>query len=384
MYNIDITPRPTVAIIDLDALESNYAALRSFVDPCGIMGIVKANAYGHGLVACAKQLERSGVQALGVGFLEEGVKLRRCGVRSPILVLGGIFEGQLRHFLDFELEMTASSQDKLAAIDAAAAASGTRAKVHLKIDTGMNRIGVRPQSAEALVEAACKARNCEVVGVFSHLATADELELSAAREQIEAFSGLHAALSRKLPGARWHLANSAAMLRLPESRFDQVRPGISLYGVDPAPGLSLPIELAPVMKLQSRVVYFKVIHAGAGVSYGHRWRAQRQTRIVTLPLGYGDGYTRHYSNCAQVLIRGKRYPVVGSVCMDQLMVDIGDGEAYNGDEVVLIGSQGSERVTAAELAELSGTVPHEVTTAINSRVPRTYVRGGKRLSEEQV
>ncbi|MCB0343771.1 MAG: alanine racemase [Bdellovibrionales bacterium] len=384
MHDSDITPRPTVATIDLDALEHNFSVLNSFVAPAKVMAVIKANAYGHGLLACGRQLERCGAAALGVAFLEEGVALRKAGLKLPILVLGGIFEGQIQDFLTYDLDITASSLEKLTAINARAAESGKRARVHLKIDTGMNRIGVRAGSAPALVEAAVKASHCDVVGIFSHLATADEEPLDDAREQVALFKEVLSGVQSLIPDAVPHIANSAAMLRIKESQLGMVRPGVALFGNEPSPGLRLPVELRQVMKLESRVVFFKVIPAGAGVSYGHRWRAEKQSRLVTIPLGYGDGYTRHYSNVASVLIRGKRYPVVGSVCMDQLMVNIGDDEAYNGDEVVLIGAQGGEKITAGELAELSGTVPHEVTTAISSRVPRRFIRGGKQIKESQV
>lgn len=384
MHDSDITPRPTVATIDLDALEHNFSVLKSFVTPAKVMAVIKANAYGHGLVACGRQLERCGADCLGVAFLEEGAALRKAGVKIPILVLGGIFEGQIPHFLAFDLDITASSLDKLGAINAAAAHAGKRAKVHLKIDTGMNRIGVRAESAYSLVEASIKAAHCDVVGIFSHLANADEEPLDDARRQVAAFKKVLSEVREMIPDAVAHIANSAATLRIEESRFDMVRPGVVLFGNEPSPGLRLPIELRQVMKLESHVVYFKVIPKGAGVSYGHSWRAKKQTRIVTIPLGYGDGYTRHYSNKTFVLIRGKRHPVVGNVCMDQLMVDIGEAQAHNGDEVVLIGSQGQEKITASEIAELSATVPHEVTTAINQRVPRRYLRGGKVLLESEV
>jgi len=363
--------------IDLDALTHNFAVLRALSAPAKFMAVVKANAYGHGLIPCAQHLEELGVDYFGVALVEEGIALRRAGIKQPILIFGGIFGGQIGRYLDFDLELTASSVEKLRAIDEVARERTMIAKVHLKFDTGMGRIGVRPEGAAALCEAATELKHISVRGIFSHLASADSPDPSQTREQIELFERCVSAAQRLSPPPLAHLANSGAVIQHPAARFDMVRAGIALYGVVPEDHLSDQLPLKPVMSISSRVVYFKVVKAGAGVSYGSTWRAPHDSRIVTVPIGYGDGYPRALSNKASVLIRGKRYPIVGNICMDQVMVNIGHGEAYNGDEVVVIGSQGNASVGVSELARLAGTVPHEILTALNLRIPRRYHRGGK-------
>ncbi len=365
--------RPTVMEVDLDALAHNFAQIRSHVAPAKVMAVVKANAYGHGLIPCAKQLVAVGADALGVALVEEGIALRRAGIDIPILVFGGIFGSQIRYFLDYDLEITASSVSKLEAIEWTAQALGKRAKVHLKVDTGMERIGIHYYTAHTLFEKALRVQYCDVVGVFSHFATADSADQSFLTTQLERFlKCLTFFTERSKPVPVRHIANSAAVLANPATHLDLVRAGVILYGVSPTTRLVGRLDLKPVMSLRSRVVFFKVVRAGAGVSYGHTWFAERDTRVVTVPIGYGDGYFRALSNRGSVLIRGKRYPIVGSVCMDQTMVDLGDGEAFNGDEVVLIGEQGSVSLSVNELADIVETTPHEVLTSTNLRVPRRY------------
>lgn len=369
----DIVLRPTTAYIDLEALRRNVAAVRARVGGRRIMGIVKANAYGHGLLRIARALIDLGVEELGVAFLEEGIALRRSGITAPILVLGGIIGNQIRFFLEHDLQITASSPFKLAKIEEVAKEMGRRAQIHLKIDTGMERIGIHWESAPRLFEAALAARHCEIRGVFSHLASSESADRTYTRLQIERFDAALDFFRRcGLPTPVRHLANSGAVLQHPDALHDMVRPGLMLYGLYPSPEVERTVELNPVLSLKTRVVYFKVVRAGSPVSYGGRWVAPRDTRVVTLPVGYGDGFSRGLSNRGAVLINGRRYPIVGAVTMDALMVDIGQDSAYNGDEVVLIGAQGGERITCEELAELLETIPYEILTSINTRVPRRY------------
>ena len=366
--------RPTQVVVNLDRLAANFRAIRRKVAPAKVMPILKANAYGHGLVEVARLMERLGADYLGVAVLEEGLLLRRAGVKTPILVLGGIWGSQIPEFLRADLTLTASSIEKLEAIDRAAEAMGITARVHLKIDTGMERIGVHYYNAEGFLEAALKCRHVRVEGIFSHFARADEADPAPSHLQLERFNEVLSFYERRgLPMPIRHMANSAAILRFPEAYFDMVRPGILLYGVYPSAEVPHTVEVAPALSWKTRVVYFKVTKPGHGVSYGWTWAPDRMTRIVTLPVGYGDGYFRSMSGKAHVLIRGRRYPVVGRICMDQMMVDIGWETAYNGDEVVLIGEQGDERITVEDLAEWAGTIPYEVLTNINTRVPRLYV-----------
>jgi alanine racemase len=337
------------------------------------MAVVKANAYGHGLLECAPVLAAEGVDAFGVALVEEGVELRRAGISKPILVFGGILTDQIEVYIKSDLDLTASSVSKISYIDRVAAKLTRRARIHLKIDTGMGRIGVRPETAPELFAAAQDAKHCDVVGIFSHLATADESDHSYTELQTRRFGDTCALWSGATAPVR-HLANSAAVIAHPDTYFEMVRPGIGLFGVMPGPELQNTLQLRPVMKVSSRIVYFKVVRAGESVSYGRSWRASVDSRIVTVPIGYGDGYPRALSNKGAVLIRGKRYPIVGRVCMDQILVNIGNDEAYNGDEVVLVGQQGGERITLEEIADQVGTIPYEILTALNLRIPRLLLR----------
>jgi alanine racemase len=337
---------------------------------------LKANAYGHGLVAVAQKLERTGVPYLGVAYLEEGLRLRESGVRTPVLVLGGIIGSQIPRFIEHDLTLTASSIDKLNAIDLCAAQLRKPARVHLKIDTGMERIGVHWYSAEPLLEAAARAKHVIVEGVFTHFANADESDLTHARLQLERFEEVLRFYERRsLPAPLRHAANSGAILQLRESWFDFVRPGILFYGASPTTQLPLTLPVRQAIRWLTRVVFFKVVKPGSPVSYGSTWVPRDMTRVITLPVGYGDGYLRSMSSQAEVIVHGARRKVIGRICMDQVMVDLGWNTSYNGDEVVLLGAgnETSSPIRIEELASWAGTIPHEVLTNINTRVPRVYL-----------
>lgn len=370
--------RPTTAFVDLDALRRNLDRLRARVGGAKVMAIVKANAYGHGLVPVSRALLRFGADALGVAFLEEGIALRRAGVHAPVVVLGGIIGNQISHFLEHDLEITASSVFKLEQIEEVAKAMQKTARIHLKVDTGMERIGMHWDTAAGLFEAAVRSPHVELAGVFSHLANSDAADPGYTRLQLERFLEATSYFERRgLPTPTRHLANSGAILQHPDTYFDMVRPGISLYGLYPSTAVARSVELEPVLSLKTRVVYFKVVRAGSPVSYDGTYVPARDTRVVTLPVGYGDGYSRGLSNRAHVLIHGKRHPVVGRVTMDATMIELGGDSAYNGDEVVLIGRQGEEQIDCEELAAHLGTIPYEVLTNLNTRVPRVYVEDGR-------
>jgi len=365
--------RPTRIRVDLPSIGHNLAQIRVRTG-VPVMAIVKADAYGHGLVPVARYLAAQGVDQLGVAFLEEGLALRSAGIATPILVLGGIFGPQLNQFLANDLEITVSSLDKLRQVEAAAEALGKRAVIHLKVDTGMERIGVHSETCGLFIAAAVASRWCEIRGIYSHLACADDPASKMTMEQVQRFAEACAHFDRLgAPMPVRHLANSGGVLNFPETHLDLVRPGILLYGVYPDPAAKRTVVARPALSLHSQVVYFKVVKAGRTISYGATYRVERDSRVVTVPIGYGDGYPRALSNSGQVLVRGKRYPISGRICMDQFMVNIGWDSAYNEDEVVLIGSQGDEAIRVEDVAAWAGTIPYEILTGLNQRIPRTYL-----------
>jgi alanine racemase len=368
-----LSQRPTRVEVALGAARHNLAQVRQLT-AAKVMPVVKANAYGHGILEMSRFYEAEGVDALAVGFLEEGILLRTNGIELPILVLGGMLSDQAGEFIQYNLIPTVSSMTKAEQMAAAARAQGVLTGVHLKIDTGMERIGVHRENALPFVEQAMELTGIRVDGIYSHFATADLPDDTFAPEQLQAFLDLLDEIEKsgiKIPLR--HLANSAGLIRFPEAHLDMVRPGLMLYGCYPAAWLAEQVDLQPVLSLKSQVAYFKVVAAERGISYGHRHVTGFQTRVVTVPVGYGDGYDRGLSNRGEVLIGGKKLPVTGTICMDQFMVDIGPaGSAWNGDEVVLIGNQGEECITVEEIAHTLGTVPWEVLTRLNTRIPRVY------------
>ncbi len=369
--------RLTRAEVDRQALKFNFDGIRKRIGPnVKMMGVVKANAYGHGMIEVARALVDFGIDHLGAGFLEEGILLREKGIRVPVLVLGGVLGDQVRQFLEHDLEITISSVEIAERVEREIQATGgKKAKVHLKIDTGMERIGVHAENASHFVETVCRLKNLEVIGIYSHFATADEKDKSFACTQLERFQNLLDALHKlgiEIPLR--HIANSGAVLDLPESYYSMVRPGIMMYGYYPSPGTSESIPLRPVLSLKSKIVFIKEVPPGRGISYGRKYTTSKKTKIATVPIGYGDGYSRRLTNNTEVLIRGKRYPVVGVICMDQLMVDVGlDAEVHVGDDVVLIGRENDANISAWEIANKLGTIPYEVLTGIAGRVPRVVL-----------
>ena len=376
--------RPTYVEVDLSRITENYRAIQARAAPAAVMPILKANAYGHGLIEVGRHLETLDVPYLGVAFLEEGILLREAGIETPILVLGGILDNQVPLFLDYNLTLTASSIEKLTQIDKAALAKGITAKVHLKIDTGMERLGVHYYNADGLLEAALACNHCQVEGIFSHFANSDSADLRSAEVQLDRFHKvLNFYQERNLPLPMRHMANSGAILQMPLSHFDMVRAGILLYGVYPSTDVPRSVLVRPALSWKSRVVYFKVVKPNHPVSYGSTWQSDHMVRVVTVPVGYGDGYFRSLSNKTQVIIRGKSYPVVGRICMDQMMVNIEWDSAYNGDEVILIGESstpGNGAITCDQLADLAGTIPYEILTNINTRVPRLYTNANSAVN----
>ncbi|MCH7962743.1 MAG: alanine racemase [Bacteroidetes bacterium] len=365
--------RPTRVEVDLNAIKENYQKIKEHVGSCKIMPILKANAYGHGLLRIARFFEELNADYLGVAVVEEGILLREKGINIPILVLGGVWGNQVPLFLKHNLAITASSIDKLNQINDTAGQMKVKAIVHLKIDTGMERIGVHYYNAEKFLDAAYKCKNIEVEGIYSHFANSDAADLTYAKLQLERFKEVLSFFEkRSIETPYRHFSNSGALLQLPEANFDMVRPGIMLFGIYPTKEVNKTVEIKPALTWKSLVVYFKVIMPNHPVGYDSTFTTDHNIRAVTIPVGYGDGYLRSMSHKAEVLIRGKRYPVIGTISMDQIVINIDNDSAYNGDVVILLGDDGANIITCQELADWAGTNPYEILTNINTRVPRVY------------
>ncbi len=366
--------RPTVAVIDRDALEHNYREAVRCAGGRKILAVVKAQAYGHGAVQISRQLLRCGVDMLGVALVEEGKELRAAGIDAPILLMGSLFPEQAEAAVALGLTPAVYTIPVARALSDAAQKLKTSVSVHVKIDTGMGRIGLSPADATAFIMELRRFPGIDVQGMMTHFADADLREKQFAAKQMELFE----LLIRDLVTARIdiplrHAANSAAVLDFNRALFTMVRPGLMLYGYNPLERDQDDGGLHPVLSLVTRIAYVKKVAAGVPISYGRTFVAKRESLIATLPIGYADGYSRSLSNRGEVLLRGRRIPVVGRVCMDMTMIDVTDvAGVCEGDEVVLIGSQGSERITASDIAVKTGTIPYEVLCGISSRVPRIY------------
>ena len=359
--------RPTYLEINLPQLRKNLQAIRAHVAPAKVMPMVKANAYGHGVDGLAPFIEPD-VDYFGVALVEEGVHLRQLGITKPILVAGGTLPEQIPLFLEYDLILTASSPELLAAAESAAESTNKKLTAHLKIDTGMERVGVHEYEAISFLEQSLQCKHVLIEGIYTHFANSEDPQLTHARQQLERFQEvLRFYEKRSLPTPIRHMSNSAAVLQFPESHMDMVRPGVMFYGIYPV-GVEHTVEIAPILKWRSQVAFSKITLPGRPVSYGSLWQSDVPTRIVTIPCGYADGYFRRMTNQAQVIVNGKKYPQVGRICMDQFMVNLGDDEAQVGDEVVLLG----DGITAYDLANWAGTNEYEVLTNISARVPRLY------------
>ncbi|MGI6128575.1 MAG: alanine racemase [bacterium] len=370
--------RPTWAEIDLRGVKNNLVAIKSLVGPkVKVMSVVKANAYGHGAIEIAETLAEAGTDRLAVATLDEAVALREAGLRLPILVMGTNIPGEgVEAAIHYDIAQALCTEEFAQALSLAAKRLNKSAKVHLKIDTGMGRIGVRPEDAVGFMKKMDGLLGLKFEGVFSHFAVADELDKEYTSQQERYFQEALNALSQEgYVFSCQHLANSAGILDFPETHFDMVRPGCILYGCWPGPDSQKKITLHSTLTLKTRIVFLKTVSAGTAISYGLTYTAPSERVLATLPIGYADGYPRGLSNKGYVLVRGKRCPIVGRVCMDQCIIDVTDlpGVAL-GDEVVLIGKQGDDEISVADLAELCGTIDLEILCGITSRVPRVYIK----------
>ncbi len=364
--------RPTIATVDLGAIRHNLAVARRLAPNQAICAVVKADGYGHGINEVGMTLDRAGVEWLAVALVEEGINLRRVGVKTDILVLGSALGGTLYELVTHNLTPAIYRLDQIEALGMAA--RGKQLKFHLKIDTGMARLGVPLGELNDLLEGLKRYPQLTLDGVMTHFANADLADREFNNAQLRLFNGALATVREHGFKPTWvHISNSAAVLSYPEAHIGLVRPGLVIYGLDPLEKRR-EIGLVPAMSWLTRPVHLKTIPAGTRVSYGGRWVAQRETRLMTLPVGYADGYPRALSGKAQVLICGQRAKVVGNICMDLCMVDVTDvPDATLDDEVVLMGRQKGEEITAYELAAWADTIPYEIICGVGSRVPRYYI-----------
>lgn len=373
--------RDTVAIVDLDAIAHNVGRFRrSLPDSCRLMAAVKANAYGHGAIPVARTALAAGATDLAVAFLDEALELRAAGITAPILVLGHTSERGIERALEEGITLTVFDDASVKKILRVAERTGRRARLHIKVDTGMGRIGLWEDRAVPFVEQWVRDSRVMVEGIYTHFATADEADKGYAREQHERFLRILRQLEKKgirIPVA--HCANSAVSIDLPEWSYGMIRLGISMYGYYPSTKVNRRrIRLRPALTLKTRIVHLKRPPAGIGVSYGKTAVVNGSQWIATLPIGYGDGYSRQLSGRGSALVRGRRVPVIGRVCMDQTMLDVTSAMPVKvGDEVVLYGKQGSEEIHVDEVADLLGTISYEVTCMLGQRIPRIYLQSGR-------
>lgn len=362
--------RPVWVEVDLSAIKDNVRNIKAFISsPTALMAVVKANAYGHGLVPVAKAAVDSGAERLGVALVEEAAELRQAGINVPIQLLSEPPAETAPLIVRDNLIPAVYSINLAQALSRAAEAAGTQIIIHLKADTGMHRVGIAAGNVVEFHRAISHLPGLRIEGIFTHFACADNPRDPFTARQLKIFLDL----KKNLPGVSiWHAANSAGALFMPQSHLDMVRIGIAMYGLEPSatPG---PIPLKPALSLKTKISWTQELGPGEGVSYGLTYKAQRQVKVATLPIGYGDGYSRLLSNQGKVLINGQRVNIVGSICMDQLLIELGEAGGAPGDEVVLIGKQNGERISAEELASLIGTINYEIVCMINGRVPRIYV-----------
>jgi alanine racemase len=374
----------TYAEIDLDAIAHNVAALKTHVGPTvEVMAVVKANAYGHGAIQVARVALESGAGRLAVARVAEGVQLRRAGLTCPILVMGYAVPDESVAVVEHGLTATVNTPEVARAVSGRAVGLGRTATVHVKVDSGMGRFGLLPEEVVPFVDEIAGLPGLDLEGIYTHFAVADLPDKTYTRQQFATFRQVLDAVERA--GHRFrvrHAANSAATLDLPETHLDAVRVGIAIYGLRPSDEVEPAVPLRPALSLKSRVARLRTLPAGSSISYGRTFVTQRPTPVVLVPVGYGEGYHRLLSNRGAVLIGGRRAPIVGRVCMDQFVVDVSHipGVA-EGDEVVLIGAQGDQRITAEEIAGLAGTINYEVTTGLLQRIPRLFLRGGEVVDE---
>lgn len=375
--------RDVWAEIDLDALAHNMREIKRISKCDEILAVVKADAYGHGAADVAPVLLRNGATGLAVAVITEALELRREGIDAPVMILGHTPLEYVEDIVAYGIEQTVFSLEYAKALSKEAQKQERIVKIHIALDTGMGRIGFLPreESVEEILEIS-KLPNVELEGVFSHFSSADEKDLSYTNEQLQTFISFTESLIHNGVAPRiLHIANSAALIRLEKTHFQSVRPGIALYGYLPSREIGRDrISLKPVLTLKTRIVHLKTLEKGKYIGYGRAYQTERESMIATIPIGYADGYARALTGKAKVIAKGKLVPLVGRVCMDQCMLDVTEVPSLKvGDEVILLGEEEGVRFNADDMAELLGTISHEVLSTIGKRVPRVYIEGGKRI-----
>lgn len=368
------------AEIDLDAARNNIEQIRKITsNEAGIMAVVKADAYGHGAFELAKVFLKYGADRLAVATIDEAEQLRLQGIDNPILILGCTHTSRINDIVKYDIIQAVFTYDTAKAISEESIRQNKIAKIHIKIDTGMGRIGFIPDNeAVKVIEKISKLKNLEIEGIFTHFATADEEDKNFTFEQFNKFTSIIKSIEAKgISIPIRHCANSAGIMEFPEMHLNMVRPGIILYGMYPSSDVHKNrLQLQPIMSLKASIVYVKEVPKGSSISYGRTYIAEKTTKIATVPIGYADGYPRMLSGKGYVIIRGKKAPIVGRVCMDQMMVDVTDiDDAQAGDEVILIGNFGKDiSITAEDIANTIGTINYEITCMVSRRIPRVYVQ----------
>jgi alanine racemase len=365
--------QPTKVIVSLKAIKNNIEAIGEKIGKgVKILACVKTDAYGHGIEKVSKAI-RQDADYLAVASVNEGILLRNIGIKLPILVLNCILKEELKNIVKYNLTQTLCSFEMACALNKASSKRNKIAKVHIDIDTGMGRIGIRPPDVIDFIKKVKKLNNLNIEGVYTHFPSADDDE-HYTHNQLKSFEGLIKnleAIGIDIPLK--HTANSAAIMNFPKTHFNMIRPGLMIYGYYPSPLVKRTVKLKPAMSLATKIVSLRELPKGASISYGRTHTTSRPSMIATLPMGYGDGYSRALSNKGQALIRGEKVPIVGRICMDQTMIDVTKvPKAKIGDEVVLIGKQNNKTITMEEVASLAGTIPYEITCMIGKKTKRTY------------
>ncbi|MBI5234476.1 MAG: alanine racemase [Deltaproteobacteria bacterium] len=368
--------RPTAAIIHKDNLIANYCALRKRAAPgAKMLAVVKADAYGHGAIETVRALERQGCEFFAVAILEEGLRLRDAGIKSPVLILCGVYPGQAKALVGFGLTPVVFDLKMARALNAAAKKAGMIKKIHLKLDTGMGRLGILNHEVHPFIRKLKQLEYLELEGVLSHFSDMEKEDKGFSKTQLKTFlKSLELIKEAGYNPPLVHMSNSAVAVDFKDAHFTLVRTGLMLYGSYPSERFKGCIRLEPVMEFKTRILYLKEIPKGFPVGYGRRFAAKRKTLIAVISAGYADGIPRRVTGKGEALVRGKRAPFAGTICMDLAVLDVTDvPEVKTGDEVVVIGAQGPERITVEEVARWAGTIPYEIFTNISSRVPRVYV-----------